>query len=62
MQPKPGRIYDELPLGLARPRDKSSPAFEASTRRVLGALDRSLTEIDRPRHGERAQEAAGLWW
>ena len=62
MQPKPGRIYDELPLGLARPRDKTSPAFEASTRRVLAALDRSLQEIDRPRHGERAQEAAGLWW
>src|SRR4051794_9699649 len=62
MQPKPGRIYDELPLGLSRPRDKTSPAFEASTRRVLAALDRSLQEIDRPRHGERAQEAAGLWW
>jgi sulfonate transport system ATP-binding protein len=62
MQPKPGRIYDEMPLGLARPRDKTSPAFEASTRRVLAALDRSLQEIDKPRHGERAQEAAGLWW
>jgi sulfonate transport system ATP-binding protein len=62
MQPKPGRIYDELPLGLARPRDRTSPAFESSTRRVLAALDRSLQEIDKPRHGERAQEAAGLWW
>jgi sulfonate transport system ATP-binding protein len=62
MQPKPGRIYDELPLGLARPRDKTSPAFESSTRRVLAALDRSLQDVDRPRHGERAQEAAGLWW
>jgi sulfonate transport system ATP-binding protein len=62
MQPKPGRIYDELPLGLARPRDKTSPAFESGTRRVLAALDRSLQEVDRPRHGERAQEAAGLWW
>jgi sulfonate transport system ATP-binding protein len=62
MQPKPGRIYDELPLGLARPRDKTTPAFEAATRRVLAALDRSLKEIDQPRHGERAQQAAGLWW
>jgi sulfonate transport system ATP-binding protein len=62
MQPKPGRIYDELPLGLARPRDKTSPAFESSTRRVLAALDRSLQDVTKPRHGERAQEAAGLWW
>jgi sulfonate transport system ATP-binding protein len=62
MQPKPGRIYDELPLGLARPRDKTSPAFESSTRRVLAALNQSLKDTDRPRHGERAQEAAGLWW
>src|SRR5215212_7555832 len=62
MQPKPGRIYDELPLGLARPRDKTSPAFESATRRVLATLDRSLQEVDKPRHGERAQEAAGLWW
>ena len=29
MQPKPGRIFDELPLRLARPRDKLSPAFES---------------------------------
>jgi sulfonate transport system ATP-binding protein len=62
MQPKPGRIYDELPLGIARPRDKTSPAFESATRRVLAALDRSLKETGKPRHGERTQEAAGLWW
>jgi sulfonate transport system ATP-binding protein len=62
MQPKPGRIYDEMPLGLARPRDKTSPAFESATRRVLAALDRSLQEADKPRHGERTQQDAGLWW
>ena len=62
MQPKPGRIYDELPLALARPRDKTSPAFEASTRRVLAALDQSLKDGGQPRHRERAQEAAALWW
>lgn len=61
MQPKPGRIYDELPLGLARPRDRTSPAFESATRRVLATLDRSLKE---PEHslGERRQEDAALWW
>ena len=62
MQPKPGRIYDELPLGLARPRDKTSPAFESATRRVLAALDQSLKDTGQPRHRERAQEAAALWW
>jgi hypothetical protein len=29
---------------------------------VLAALNQSLKDTDRPRHGERAQEAAGLWW
>jgi sulfonate transport system ATP-binding protein len=61
MQPKPGRIYDELPLGLARPRDKTSPAFESATRRVLATLDRSLKEPERPR-GEQRQADAALWW
>jgi sulfonate transport system ATP-binding protein len=61
MQPKPGRIYDELPLGLARPRDKTSPAFESATRRVLAALDRSLKEPERAR-GEQRQADAALWW
>lgn len=61
MQPRPGRIYDELPLTLARPRDKTSPAFESATRRVLAILDRSLREPERAR-GERQQEDAALWW
>ena len=42
MQPKPGRIFDELPLGLARPRDRTGLPFEAATRRVMLALDQSL--------------------
>src|ERR671916_524201 len=44
MQPKPGRIFDELPLPLARPRDKTALSFEAASRRVLAALDHSLKE------------------
>jgi sulfonate transport system ATP-binding protein len=59
MRPKPGRIEDEVPLGLARPRDKASPAFEAATRRVLAALDRSL-KAPHKASGEAA--AAALWW
>jgi sulfonate transport system ATP-binding protein len=62
MQPKPGRIFDELPLALARPRDRTALPFEAATRRVLVALDQSLkTDHDAPRR-ERDQQAAALWW
>ena len=61
MRPKPGRVHDELPLGLARPREKTSPAFEAATRRVLGSLDRSLKEAQTGQT-EREPEAAALWW
>jgi sulfonate transport system ATP-binding protein len=62
MQPQPGRVYDELPLGLARPREKTSPAFESATRRVLAALDRSLKETHPLPGRERQQAAAALWW
>ena len=62
MQPKPGRVFDELPLSLARPRDRAALPFEAATRRVLVALDQSLkTEHQAPRR-ERDQQAAALWW
>ena len=62
MQPKPGRIFDELPLALARPRDRTALPFEAATRRVLLALDQSLkTGHPTPRR-ERDQQAAALWW
>src|SRR5918993_502956 len=60
MQPKPGRIFDEQPLRLARPRDKLSPGFESATRRLLSTLDNSL----KPGHlakAERGREAAALW-
>jgi ABC-type nitrate/sulfonate/bicarbonate transport system, ATPase component len=62
MQPKPGRIFDELPLALARPRDKASPSFEAASRRVLAALDESLDPARRSPQRERDREAAALWW
>src|SRR5215207_6000208 len=61
MQPKPGRIFDEQSLHLARPRDRLSPAFESATRRVLSTLDNSLkpAHLARP---ERGRDAAALWW
>jgi sulfonate transport system ATP-binding protein len=60
MRPKPGRIEDELPLGLARPRDKTGLPFESASRRVMQALDQSLRPTARPQ--ERHQQAAALWW
>jgi sulfonate transport system ATP-binding protein len=59
MQPKPGRIFDEIPLSLARPRAATAPLVEAATRSVLGSLDRSLKDPD----GARSDPApAALWW
>jgi len=62
MQPKPGRIFDELPLALSRPRDRAAPSFEAAARRVLAALDESLDPARRSPQRERDREAAALWW
>jgi len=62
MQPKPGRIFDELPLSLARPRDKAGLPFETSVRRVLTALDQSLNPPQKQPQRERDRQAAALWW
>jgi len=61
MQPKPGRLFDEVPLVLARPRDKASPAIESASRRVLASLTLSLREPQGAGR-ERDQAAAALWW
>ena len=60
MRPKPGRVEEELDLGLARPRDRMSPAVEVATRRVLAALDRSLKPVQNRQSGEPPGNA--LWW
>ncbi|AMJ63112.1 ABC transporter ATP-binding protein [Bosea sp. PAMC 26642] len=60
MQPKPGRIFDELDNPLARPRDRLSPAFEALKREALRTLDRSLRD-EAPLQNKTA-ETAGMWW
>ncbi|EIM27565.1 ABC transporter ATP-binding protein [Microvirga lotononidis] len=62
MQPKPGRIFDELPLTLARPRDKAGLPFETSVRRILTALDHSLKAPQSQPQRERDRQAAALWW
>lgn len=61
MQPKPGRIFTEIGVDLPRPRDRRSDEFHAVSRRVLDALDGSLTEgQSSPVPGKN--ETAAFWW
>jgi sulfonate transport system ATP-binding protein len=61
MRPRPGRLFDEIRINLARPRDRNSPHFDNFKRRVLTALDRSL---DRNVQDRDAKSSAGeaMWW
>jgi sulfonate transport system ATP-binding protein len=47
MRPRPGRLFEEIRVDLARPRDRASPAFEIVKHQVLTSLDRSLERIIR---------------
>jgi sulfonate transport system ATP-binding protein len=60
MQPRPGRIFAEIPIDLPRPRDSLSDPFVGYKRHILKALDGSLSET-RPAPSEPAQPAAA-WW
>lgn len=51
MRPHPGRLFEEIEIGLSRPRDRASPAFETAKRQVLASLDRSLDRGRRPVNG-----------
>ena len=61
MRPRPGRLFEEIKINLARPRDRNSPLFDNFKRRVLTALDRSL---DRNVPDAEAKSTAGdaMWW
>ena len=61
MRPRPGRLFEEIRINLARPRDRNSPLFDNYKRRVLTALDRSL---DRSVPDADAKSSAGeaMWW
>lgn len=48
MRPRPGRLFEEIKVGLTRPRDRASVAFEAVKHQVLASLDRSLNRAMRP--------------
>jgi sulfonate transport system ATP-binding protein len=61
MRPRPGRLFDEIKINLARPRDRNSALFDNFKRRVLTALDRSL---DRSLRDAEMKSSSGdaLWW
>jgi sulfonate transport system ATP-binding protein len=61
MRPRPGRLFDEIPINLARPRDRQSPLFDNFKRGVLTALDRSL-DRDVPDRAGRPMSGEALWW
>jgi len=58
MRARPGRIHDELPITLARPRQQTRTGFEQDVRRLLEALDGAR----QPPQTERTAQAAGHWW
>jgi sulfonate transport system ATP-binding protein len=63
MRPQPGRVFAEIAIDLARPRDRQSAAYDFAKRRVLAALDRSLERKITTDDGETRSEAgAALWW
>jgi sulfonate transport system ATP-binding protein len=61
MRPRPGRLFEEIKINLARPRDRNSPLFDNFKRRVLTALDRSLdrsvTDAD-----PKSTTGEAMWW
>ena len=61
MQPRPGRLFDEIDVSVSRPRDRKGPAFDSAKRRVLTALDQSLANPDAASR-EVAARGAALWW
>jgi sulfonate transport system ATP-binding protein len=61
MRPRPGRLFDEIRINLARPRDRNSPHFDNFKRRVLTALDRSL-DRNVPDTGAKSSAGEAMWW
>src|SRR5436305_9522504 len=61
MRPRPGRLFDQLSINLARPRDRNSPLFDNFKRRVLTALDRSL-DRNVPDAELKSTTGEAMWW
>lgn len=61
MRPRPGRLFEEIPVFLSRPRDRSSALFEDLKRRVLTSLDQSLDRTV-PDRREKSVTGEAMWW
>jgi sulfonate transport system ATP-binding protein len=61
MRPRPGRLFEEIKINLARPRDRNSPLFDNFKRRVLTALDRSL-DRNVPDADLKSTAGEAMWW
>ncbi len=62
MQPRPGRVFADIPIPLPRPRDRLSPGFVEAKRAVLAALDGSLSQPVGASTKRDSQAPAGSWW
>ena len=62
MQPRPGRIFADIPVPLPRPRDRLSPGFVEAKRAILSALDGSLSQAPDAAGGKGKDMSAGAWW
>ena len=61
MRPRPGRLFEQIIVSLARPRDRNSPLFDNFKRRVLTALDRSL-DRSVPDAEPKSNAGEAMWW
>lgn len=61
MRPRPGRLFEEISVSLARPRDRNSPLFDNFKKRVLTALDRSL-DRNVPDADPKSTAGEAMWW
>ncbi len=61
MRPRPGRLSETITVRLPRPRDRLSPLFDAVKRRVMQAIDRSLSDEKTPAQ-RQAADGSSLWW
>ena len=60
MQPHPGRIFAELDVPMPRPRDRLDDAFHDMKRRILKALDGSLTSDHA--QSRKTSDSTAFWW
>ena len=61
MRPRPGRLFAEIVINLARPRDRNSELFDNFKRRVMTALDRSL-DRNVPDADPKTMAGEAMWW